>query len=81
MSEVNNILSKLEPIFRDVFDDEEIVLTPEVNAESIDEWDSLNHIRLIVEIERCFDMRFSADEISQLENVGEMAELIHIKEI
>lgn len=80
MSEVNNILSKLEPIFRDVFDDEEIVLTPEVNAESIDEWDSLNHIRLIVEIERCFDMRFSADEISQLENVGEMATLIHTKE-
>ena len=45
------ILNELQPIFHDVFDDEDLVITNESNAEQIEDWDSLSHIRLVVAIE------------------------------
>lgn len=75
-----NIISQLTPIFVDVFDDDDLIIDPSTAAGDIDGWDSLAHIRLIVAIEKVFAMRFSASEISNLENVGEMAELIISKQ-
>ena len=66
----------LNPIFRDVFDDDELVITANTTAKDIDGWDSLTHIRLVISIEKAFNLRFTAAEISDLENVGEMVELI-----
>ena len=72
----NEVMGLLYPIFRDVFDDDEIVIDANTTAKDIDGWDSLTHIRLLISIEKVFDLRFTAAEISDLENVGEMVELI-----
>ena len=74
--EFNEVMGLLHPIFRDVFDDDELVIETKTTANDIDGWDSLTHIRLVISIEKAFDLRFTAAEISDLENVGEMAELI-----
>ena len=70
------IYEKLNEIFRDIFDDEEIVVTPETNSDSIEDWDSLEHINLVVAIEKAFDLKFSMDEVTGMQNVGEMVEII-----
>ena len=74
-----NILNELQPIFQDVFDDEDLVVTNESNAENIDDWDSLSHIRLVVAIEKHFCIKFAFGELSVLKNVGEMITLISQK--
>tara|TARA_B100001750_G_scaffold238428_1_gene244929 strand:- start:446 stop:685 length:240 start_codon:yes stop_codon:yes gene_type:complete len=74
--EFNEVMGLLHPIFRDVFDDDELVIETKTTANDIDGWDSLTHIRLVISIEKAFDLRFTAAEISDLENVGEMVELI-----
>lgn len=74
-----NILNELQPIFQDVFDDEDLVVTNESNAENIDDWDSLSHIRLVVAIEKQFGIKFAFDELQGLKNVGEMITLIEKK--
>ena len=69
-------MERLTDIFRDVFDDEEIVLTPETTAADIEDWDSLEHINLIAAVEKTFKMRFTAKEVSGMKCVGEMAEIV-----
>ena len=53
------VFAKLNEVFRDVFDDEDIVVTDETTAADIEDWDSLEHINLLVAIERSFDIKFS----------------------
>ena len=74
-----DILKELQPIFQDVFDDEDLVVTNESNAENIDDWDSLSHIRLVVAIEKQFGIKFAFGELQGLKNVGEMITLIEKK--
>ena len=74
-----DILKELEPIFQDVFDDEDIKLTETTNAEDIEDWDSLMQIRIIMAIEKRFKIKFALNEIHQLENVGDMAKIIKNK--
>ena len=50
--EKTEILVKVQDIFRDVLDNEEIVLNNDTSADDIEEWDSLSHIQLIVAIEK-----------------------------
>ncbi|WP_251212539.1 acyl carrier protein [Adlercreutzia murintestinalis] len=76
----DEIYGKLNKIFRDVFDDDEIVLTAETTADDIEDWDSLAQITLITVIEDEFGIRFAASEISSLQNVGEMVEVIAKKQ-
>lgn len=73
------VYKRLNGIFADVFDDDSIALTPETTAEDVDGWDSLNHIRLIVSVERAFNIKFSTPEIGKLKNVGELVGLIASK--
>ncbi len=70
---------KLTEVFRDVFDDDSILVTPELTAADVDEWDSFNHIRLVVAVEKKFNMKFSAAEVQRLKNVGEFVALIQAK--
>ncbi|MFH2058473.1 MAG: acyl carrier protein [Pseudomonadota bacterium] len=71
-----NIRKKLNDIFCDVFDDDDIEITEEMTAEDIDEWDSLMQVTLIVSIEKEFDIQLNAAEISQLENIGGMLSIL-----
>ncbi len=70
------ILKELEIIFRDIFDDEDIVLTDATNSDDIEDWDSLEQINLLVAIEKKFNLKFKLDEVSNLANVGDMVSLI-----
>ena len=70
------LLDQLTDIFRDVFDDDDIVLTDDMTASDVDEWDSLSHIRLVVAVEQEFGISFSSAEITVLENVGQFADLL-----
>ena len=73
---VSNTLQRLVPIFQDVLDDDSLAIDATTTAQDVDGWDSLAHIRLVVSIEKAFSLRFSAAEISELQNVGDMAALI-----
>ena len=69
-------LQRLAPIFQDVLDDDSLAIDATTTAQDVEGWDSLAHIRLVVSIEKAFSLRFSAAEISELQNVGDMAALI-----
>ena len=75
----NETFGRLQEIFCEVFDDDEIELTTETTAEDIDDWDSLSHIRLIVAVEKAFTVKFSVGEIERLENVGQFVILLENK--
>jgi acyl carrier protein len=70
------IYSRLAEIFRNLFDEDSLQLTPGLSAKDIDGWDSLTHIRLILTIEKAFKVKFSTAEIGKLENVGDLVSLI-----
>ena len=70
------IFAQLTEIFQDVFDDDEIVLTEETTADDIEDWDSLEQINLLVAIEKQFKIKFQLADVSNLENVGAMADLV-----
>ena len=70
------IYAILTPIFRDLFDNEMLVLTPELTSASVPEWDSFNHINLIVAIESRLKIKFQTAELEAMNNVGRMVDLI-----
>lgn len=74
------ILVKVQEIFRDVLDNEDIELSFDTVANDIDEWDSLTHIQLIVAIEKYFGLKFTAKEIMEWNTVGDMINRIVGKE-
>ena len=74
-----DIRSKLQEIFQDVFDDEEIELFDAMTAADVEDWDSLSHITLIHEIEAAFGIRFTTTEVLATKNVGEFIALIGSK--
>lgn len=73
---MKEIYGRLNEVFRDFFDDEDIDLDEETTADDIDDWDSLNHITLMAAVEDEFGIRFTMGEVSGMKNVGEMAEII-----
>jgi acyl carrier protein len=72
-------MTKITPIFHQVFEDDSIVLKRETTADDIDAWDSLSHINLVIAIEMAFNIRFALGELQALKNVGEMVDLIEKK--
>ena len=76
---MDNIYERLNEVFREFFDDEEIEVTPDTTADDIEDWDSLNHITLIDAVESEFGVRFTMGEVSGMKNVGEMAEIIRVR--
>ncbi|RAP35864.1 acyl carrier protein [Candidatus Marinamargulisbacteria bacterium SCGC AAA071-K20] len=72
----DEIFEETQEIFRDIFDDEELVITDETNADHIEDWDSLNHINLVTAIEKSLVIHFALGELEGLKNVGDMIELI-----
>jgi acyl carrier protein len=71
-----DIIKKLRIIFQDVFDDESLTINNDTTAEDIDDWDSLEHINLIVAIEKDFKFKVTLGELQDLQNVGDMVGLI-----
>lgn len=70
------ILKKVTDIFREIFDDETLIISEKTNAEDIEAWDSIENINVIVAMEKEFGIKFQIMEIGKMENVGEMVSLI-----
>jgi len=73
------ILEKLQKIFREVFDDEALILTRETSANDIEDWDSLMQINIIVACEDEFGLKFDLNDVAKLKDVGGMVDLIEGK--
>ncbi len=70
------IYSSLTNIFHDIFGDDTLVLSPDLSADQVADWDSLAHINLIVTIESRFKIKFKTAELESLRNVGQLVKLI-----
>lgn len=70
------IYEQLNEVFQDVFDDEDITVNDETTADDIEDWDSLEHINLIVAVEKKFGIKFNMGEVNKFKNVGEMVDTI-----
>ncbi len=78
--ERTDILKKLNEIFIDVMDlDADFILTEDMTADDIEEWDSLSHIQLMVAIEKNFGIKFTAKEILEWEDVHDCVDSIEAK--
>lgn len=75
MSE-QEVIAKLQEIFRQVFDDSSIVIGPETSAEDIDDWDSIMHIQLIIAVEKNFGVKLTTSQLAQLHGVGDLVSVL-----
>ncbi len=77
---MDDLSEPLQDVFRDVFDDDELVIADETTADDVDGWDSLMHINLIIAVEKRFGVQFATAEISSLkgddQNVGTFRQLV-----
>ena len=73
-------LERIQSVFRDTFDDDGLVLRPEMTADDVEGWDSLMHINLIYAIEQEFKVRFTTAEVTSLKNVGDLITLVEKKQ-
>lgn len=73
---VHTLLTDIQSIMADVFDDDELIVTEQTTAADVEEWDSLSHIRLIVAIEREFGVKFANSEIESMSNVGDLVNAV-----
>lgn len=74
--ERNEVLAKVQEIFQDILDNEEIKLTFDSTADDIEEWDSLSHVQLVVAIEKEIGVKFTSKEIMSWNKVGDMIKCI-----
>jgi acyl carrier protein len=79
MPDREEIVRRLTAVFQDTFDDPEIVLRDAMTAADLDDWDSLQHIVLVLAIEREFTVKLNPAEVGKLENVGKMIDLLLAK--
>ncbi len=69
-------LEKIQPIFRDIFDDEDLTVTEETVANDIEDWDSFAQMQIVMAIEQMFGIKFSTDEVTGFKNVGDVVKAI-----
>ena len=74
--ERDDILAKVQEVFRDELEVEDLVLTDETTADDVEEWDSLSHVQLVVALEKAFDIKFTSREILSWDNVGDLVDCI-----
>ena len=79
MQKEEKILQKLEKVFQIIFDDYDLKLSKNMTAEDIEEWDSLNQIKIILACEKEFSVKLNVREINNFSNIGEM--LAHLNNL
>ncbi len=70
------VFEKLDEVFQEVFDDEDITVNDNTTSNDIEDWDSLEHINLVVAIEKKLGIKFNMAEVNSMVNVGEMVDII-----
>jgi acyl carrier protein len=76
---MNDFETRVQNVFREVFDSQELNIYREMQAKDVDGWDSLNHITLIMTLEETFKVKFSTREVMGFQNVGEMMDCLRGK--
>ena len=74
--ERNDILARIQEVFRDELEVDDLVLTDETTADDVEEWDSLSHVQLVVALEKAFNITFTSREILSWDNVGDLVDCI-----
>lgn len=64
--------NRLQAVFREVFDDDTLDISPEMTAHDVDGWDSLSHINLVIALEAEFNLKFSQKELLAFKNIGDL---------
>jgi len=77
--EKEEIVNRLTPVFRKVFSDNSLVITDELSALDVENWDSLSHMLLISEVENEFYIKFKLKDLKKMANVGDMVAIISSK--
>lgn len=75
----DNVLEQVQDILRDIFDDEDIIVTIDTVADDIEDWDSLEHINVITSMEKHFKIKFAMNEVTGFKNIGNMVDTIFDK--
>ena len=73
---MDTLLAEVQEVFRDVFDQAELTIDRSSNASTVEGWDSLAHINLVMSIEKKYKIKFALGELKKLENVGDLLDLI-----
>ena len=71
-----DIFSELTPVFRDVFNQPGLILTEDLTANDVDNWDSLSHMVMITEVEQRFNIKFKLRDINKMRNVGDLVTIL-----
>lgn len=71
-----NTLEKIQPLFRDIFDDDNLTVTEQTIAADIEDWDSFAQMQIVIAIEEMFGIKFSTDEVTGFKNVGDVVKAI-----
>lgn len=77
--ERTEILTTIQNVFRDIIDEDDLLITENSTSSDVEGWDSLTHIHLVVNIEKSFNVKFSASEISSWANIGQIVDSIILK--
>ena len=75
----DEIRDRIQVLLGEILDRDELSLTDDTKADDIEDWDSINHVKLIIAIESEFNIRFEADEVTAPENVGALVDLVQSK--
>jgi acyl carrier protein len=73
---MRDLISELNNIFRNIFEDEDLVVRRETTAADVPGWDSLQHVSLILRVESRFGIRLSSSEVADLKSVGDLIDII-----
>jgi acyl carrier protein len=73
---MESTLARLNAVFQEVFDDDELEVSRETTAKDVEGWDSLMHVTLVINVEKAFKMKFRSSEIAGLKTVGDLVDLI-----
>jgi len=76
---MSDTLERLNQVFQEVFDEDDLVVGPSTTAEDVEGWDSLMHVTLMIRVEKAFGVKFTSSQVAGLKNVGQLAELLDHK--
>ena len=74
------IYDQLTEVMRKLFKNSDVIAIPELTARDVKGWDSLKHIRFVLEVEKAFRIKFKTSEIASFQNVGDLVAMIKAKQ-
>ncbi len=67
---------KIRNVFREVFDDDEMIILDSTSSKDIEDWDSVAHIKLVLSLEQEFSIRLTIDEVASIKTVDDFKQSI-----